>query len=237
MRRAAKRIILLLWLAIAAFQLLFIVPAPSAKGTADNATVSAGHDLVINSANGGINQASTIVAGNTVTLLGTWENQSEGTYYGKNWLLVYEAADSDGTQSLDGNDRYRPVGVPGGDRSAETDVEVIGDGWNFGSGVWQFVESPYFAWNSQSSGPTQSPWIFKDAIFPGTIDGRDAHDFFGVTDSLKLQFVITSNPPTHDVNHLNLKDQPGRQGVIDGLAGGKEIGSRLNMQHVLEMLS
>ena len=96
---------------------------------------------------------------------------------------------------------------------------MIGDDWNFGSGIWQFVESPFFAWNPQRSGPSESPWTSKDAVFPGKIDERDAHDFFGVTDSLKLQFVITSSPPTDDVNHLNLQDQPGRQGVIDGLAG------------------
>jgi len=159
------------------------------------------------------------VAGDTVTLLGTWENQSEGTYFGKNWLLVYEAAKGGGVHSLDGNDRYRPVGVAGGDKAYETDVAVIGDGWNFGSGIWQLVESPYFAWNPQRGSPSESPWTSKDAIFPGEIDGRDAHDFFGVTDSLRLKFVITPNPPTNDVKHLNLADQPGRQGVIDGLAG------------------
>ena len=187
------------------------------NGTA--AIVTAGHDLLIDSARGGINQASTIVAGDTVTLLGTWENQSEGTYFGKNWLLVYEAAKGGGVHSLDGNDRYRPVGVAGGDKAYETDVAVIGDGWNFGSGIWQLVESPYFAWNPQRGSPSESPWTSKDAIFPGEIDGRDAHDFFGVTDSLRLKFVITPNPPTNDVKHLNLADQPGRQGVIDGLAG------------------
>jgi hypothetical protein len=51
--------------------------------------------------------------------------------------------------------------------------------------------------------------------------GLNAHDFFGVTDSLKLKFVITPNPPADDAKHLNLADQPGRQGVIDGLAGTK----------------
>ena len=84
---------------------------------------------------------------------------------------------------------------------------MIGDDWNFGSGIWQFVESPFFAWNPQRSGPSESPWTSKDAIFPGKIDGRDAHDFFGVTDSLKLKFVITLIPPTDDVNHLNLQGQ------------------------------
>ena len=79
--------------------------------------VSAGHDLVINSAGGGTNQASQIVAGNTVTLTGTWTNQSEGRVFGNNWLLFYEAAEGRGVHSLDGNDRYRPLGVKGGGKT------------------------------------------------------------------------------------------------------------------------
>ena len=70
--------------------------------------VSAGHNLIINSAGRGINQASQIVAGNTVTLTGIWTNQSEGRYYGQNWLEVFEAAKGKGIHSLDYNDRDRP---------------------------------------------------------------------------------------------------------------------------------
>jgi hypothetical protein len=54
--------------------------------------------------------------------------------------------------------------------------------------VWQFVERPFFAWNPQRSGPSESPWTFKDAIFPGKIDGLDAHDFF-----LRLDFPLETD--------------------------------------------
>jgi hypothetical protein len=155
----------------------------------------------------------------TKILLGTWETRVKALITARTGWKSSRRPKA--TESIPWTAMIATVrsGVAGGDKAAETDVEAIGDGWDFGSGVWHFVQSPYFAWNPQRSGPSQSPWTFKDAIFRGKIDRRDTHDFFGVTDSLKLQFVITSSPPTNDVNHLDLGDQPGRQGVIDGLAG------------------
>ena len=183
--------------------------------------VSAGNDLVINTINGGENQASQIVAGGTVTLTGSWQNVGNGTYFGKNWLLVYQAAEraNGNTDSLNGNDRYRPVGVKGGNKGAETDIAIIGDGWDRANNFWDYIDSPFFAWNPATSSPTQSPWIFKDALYPGKIDGMTAHDFFGVADSLKLKFVITPTPPTNDARHLDFNDKLGTPAVIEGFGG------------------
>jgi filamentous hemagglutinin family protein len=183
--------------------------------------VSAGNDLVINTINGGQNQASQIVAGGTVSLTGSWQNVGNGTYFGRNWLLVYQEAEhaNGDTDSLDHNDRYRPDGVKGGDKNAETDIALIGNNWYKASNFWDYINSSYFAWNPATSPVTQSPWIDKDALYPGRIDGMSAHDFFGVADSLRLKFVVTSTPPANDARHLNFNDVLGTPAVIEGFGG------------------
>jgi filamentous hemagglutinin family protein len=176
-----------------------------------SSVVSAGGDLVINSSGGGINQASEIVAGGTATLTGTWDNQGEGKLFGKNWVVMYEEAEgkNGNTDSLRGNDRYRAFNGP------VTDTVVYGDNWNWSKQIWDYVQSPYFTWQGNGA---QSPWVPKDALFPGTIDGYDAHNLFGIADSLRLKFVITSNPPVN-MSSLGLTDQLGRPAIIDGLGG------------------
>jgi hypothetical protein len=53
------------------------------------------------------------------------------------------------------------------------------------SNFWDYINSPYFAWNPATSPVTQSPWIDKDALYFDTRILVDLHQQFGLSYGLR----------------------------------------------------